>query len=129
MSDGNQKANEWFARASSDLQYAQAGERETAQHHVTCFLCQQVVEKTLKGLLAAAGKALEKTHHLGRLATLALPFYHDLRDHIPALRHLDKYYVAARYPDDLATDFTAADAQEALRIAATVLDFAHKAVR
>lgn len=124
MTQKNKQAMEWIHRAASDLQYAQAGEEETGQHHITCFLCQQAVEKILKGLLVAVGATPERTHSLGRLATLVSTTFADIKRHVVEIRRLDKYYITARYPDDLTTEFTKADAREALHIAATVLQWA-----
>lgn len=126
MTAKNKQALSWLQRAQSDLQYAKAGERETQQHHITCFLCQQVVEKALKGLLVAAGEIPERTHSLGRLATLAEKHFPKIKSHVAKLRKLDKYYITARYPDDLSFDFSKEDAAQALEIATSIVQLAEK---
>lgn len=123
---GADTAHAWLERAESDLLYAQVGNREVGRYSVTCYLCQQVAEKTLKGLLCAKNLPLERIHHLGRLATLTAPHYRGLQTLIPQLRTLDKYYITARYPDDLTAEFTAKDATAALKIAEAILQFAFK---
>ncbi len=126
MTVRNKQAQEWINRAQSDLQYAEAGERETQQHHITCFLCQQAVEKMLKGLLVAAGETPERTHSLGRLASLVEAHFPKIGPHISKIRKLDKYYIASRYPDDLTTDFSKEDAAQALEIATSIIALAEK---
>ena len=108
-------AQEWFDRANSDFLYAQAGEKETGQHHVTCFLCHQVVEKVLKGLLSGMGIAPQKTHKLRLLQTQARELFPDLDD--SDTRKLDAFYIPSRYPGPVISEFTAKDAQIALEIA------------
>lgn len=126
MTARNKQALEWLLRAQSDLQYAEAGERETHQHHITCFLCQQAVEKMLKGLLVAASETPERTHNLGRLASLVEPHFPKIAPHISKIRKLDKYYITSRYPDDLTADFSKEDAIQALDIATSIIALAEK---
>lgn len=117
MTARSKQAAEWLKRAESDLQYAQVGERETRQHHITCFLCQQVVEKILKGLIVLSGETPERSHNLGRLCSMAMQGYPWLKKLLPKIRRLDKYYTTARYPDDLTFEFSPEDAKEGLAIA------------
>lgn len=122
MKNPNEKlAKEWIQKAQSDLQYAKAGERETKQHHITCFLCHQAAEKCLKGLLALENISPPKTHNLGLLLGKAPAGYSELAGLQKEVRKLDKYYIAARYPDDTFTEFTHEDAAHALSIAAKLL--------
>jgi|SRR3989338_1198175 len=130
MSKKNKKlAEEWVDRAESDLQYARAGEKETAQHHITCFLCHQAVEKILKGLLVFSGEIPPKTHHVGLLISKVSAMYPALGALQTEIRRLDKYYIPARYPDDTRLDFTPEDANTALEVARKVLDSARQEIR
>ncbi|MFA5811206.1 MAG: HEPN domain-containing protein [bacterium] len=118
MSAKNKKlAKEWLDRANSDLEYACAGERETGQHHVTCFLCHQAAEKALKGLAVFSNKAPKKTHNLGLLMSEILSEFKSIIPLQKEVRRLDKYYIPARYPDDMSFEFTADDAKLALSVA------------
>jgi HEPN domain-containing protein len=46
-------AKEWFVKAKADLDFAKLGFKETKHYGQICFLCQQAVEKYLKGFLVA----------------------------------------------------------------------------
>lgn len=118
-------SKEWFDRAASDLKYARAGEKETGEHGVTCFLCHQSVEKALKGLIVLAGDIPQKTHHLGLLMGSAAPKYPSLSGITRDVRRLDKFYVTARYPGGSAPEFEAADAALAISTAEHILDVAN----
>ena len=117
-------AEEWIDRAASDVKYARAGERETGQHHITCFLCHQAAEKALKGLIALDGKAPQKTHSLGLLMTAAAASYPSLMGIIKDVRRLDKFYIPARYPGGEEFDFEPRDAEAALATAEHLLTIA-----
>ncbi|MBI5299391.1 MAG: HEPN domain-containing protein [Deltaproteobacteria bacterium] len=121
-------AGEWMQRARSDFKYAKAGEKETGQHHITCFLCHQAAEKSLKGLLVLENIPPPKTHHLGILLGKALPFYSDLASIQKEVRKLDKFYIPARYPDDTFLEFTDEDARQALETAEKCLSICGKAL-
>lgn len=124
MSEKKTLAKEWINRAISDLKYAYAGEKETGQHHITCYLCHQAVEKTLKGLLVLEGETPKKTHHLGLLVSEIAKHYPDFSDLKQSIRRLDKYYIPARYPDDMTMEFTSDDAKSALETADKVIELA-----
>lgn len=114
-------ATEWFNRAESDLKYAIAGEKETAQHHVTCFLCHQSVEKALKALIVYSGNIPQRTHLLGRLVSMIEADFPAFKNLKMKIRKLDKFYIPARYPDDMRTDFVKQDARDALALAEEVV--------
>lgn len=115
MKNNNKKlAGEWLDRAKSDLKFAQAGEKETGEHHVTCFLCHQASEKMLKGLIVLDGKTPQKTHNLSLLLSFAVSIYPSLAGISGDIRKLDKFYIPARYPGGAIFKFTADDAKIAL---------------
>lgn len=120
-------ALEWISRAEDDFAYAEAGERETERHHITCFLCQQIAEKSLKGLLVLKGKIPPKTHNLEELLDKTISLYPTLETLYQQVRMLSKYYIPARYPDDYpeSYSFTAEDARKAQQTARVLLDFVH----
>lgn len=117
-------AKEWFDRAGSDLKYATAGEKETGEHHVTCFLCHQAAEKILKGLIVLDGGTPQKTHNLNLLLSSLLASYSSLSAMAKDLRKLDKYYIPARYPGGMLFKFTADDSKFALSIVQGLSDIA-----
>jgi HEPN domain-containing protein len=121
-------ALEWLGRAESDLKYARAGEKETSMHHVTCYLCHQSVEKSLKGLAVMAGETPPKTHNLSLLASRAAGSYSAVAPLKRDIKKLDKFYVPARYPDGIDFNFQPADAASALGVAEKVLALAERLV-
>lgn len=47
--NSHQLAQEWFKKAQADIDFAKLGFKETEHYGQVCFLCQQAVEKYLKG--------------------------------------------------------------------------------
>lgn len=126
MSNKNKKlAQEWFERAESDLKYAKAGEKETGEHHITCFLCHQAAEKFLKGLIVLGGDVPQKTHNLSLLISAATSNYPSISDISKEIRKLDKFYMPARYPGGVVSEFTPDDAKFALVTSKKLLDIAY----
>lgn len=117
-------AREWLARAKSDLNYAKAGERETGEHHVTCFLCHQAAEKLLKGLVVLDGSAPQKTHNLNLLLSQVVSIYPSVVEISKDIRRLDKFYISSRYPAGTVYKFSPEDAKFALSTAKLLLDIA-----
>lgn len=60
---------EWLDRAESDLQFAKIGIREGFYGHAS-FLCQQAVEKALKGYLVLKAGGYPRIHTLTDLLSL-----------------------------------------------------------
>lgn len=94
------EARRWFAKAAEDqrsavlILAADPPLIDPAAYH-----CQQASEKMLKGLLAAAGMAIPKTHDLRRLAGLVTPLYPMLAAHIDVVADWTPWGTATRYPD------------------------------
>lgn len=125
MSNNSKKlATEWFDRAKSDLRYAEAGEKETGEHHVTCFLCHQAAEKLLKGFIVLNGGVPQKTHNLSHLLSSVTSSYPSVSEISRDVRRLDKFYIPARYPGGAAFKFTGDDSKIALAAAKRLLEIA-----
>lgn len=115
-------AQEWLSRAKSDLNYAKAGEKETGEHHVTCFLCHQAAEKLLKGLIVLDGGAPQKIHNLNLLLSQVVSIYPSVVEISKDIRKLDKFYISSRYPAGAIYKFSPEDAKFALSAAGRLLD-------
>jgi len=97
-----------------------------------CFLAEQAAQLALKALLHGLGRG-PWGHDLVRLSEMASAA--GLDPPLPAadaLRRLSRHYIPARYPDahsagSPSAHYGAADAEEALRDAASVLDFVDEA--
>ncbi len=118
-------AEEWFERARSDYLYAKTGDKETGQHHITCFLCHQAVEKILKGIITGCGGTTSpppKTHNLRLLLLKARELAPDLSLADADALKLTAFYIPSRYPGPVAHEFTPKDAEIALEITARLLE-------
>jgi HEPN domain-containing protein len=91
----------WIEKAENDL--------VSASHLIklvdgpldnVCFHAQQVVEKSLKGLLTIHQVEFTKTHNLLLLLDLCLPFIPDLDDYREQFAEMTVYAVETRYPGD-----------------------------
>jgi HEPN domain-containing protein len=69
---------------------------DTAIYH-----CQQAAEKALKGLLAYFDQRVVRTHDVGYLVTLAVPFEESLRSCLESAERVTPYATAYRYPDEV----------------------------
>lgn len=113
--------SEWLRSARIDLDSAEVLAAHGGHADTICFLCQQSVEKVLKGLLAAAGSAPPKIHDLVALRArlgeaAATPGVAD-----EDIAFLSSCYLASRYPTLERERRTWEDAERSLRIARAVL--------
>ncbi len=87
----------WFERAQYDLESARLM-MENGRYLYVVFMCQQAVEKLLKGIIQEKTDALPPyTHNLTLLAK-----YIDLslsEEQFDFLALLNRYYLNTRYPD------------------------------
>lgn len=97
--------SEWLKKAEADYLAALdlARRRKIPLPDQVCFHCQQCAEKYVKARLEEAGVRIPKTHDLGELLKLALPFEPLWSALQSALQSLSQYAVAFRYPGDEAT--------------------------
>jgi len=72
--------------------------RKAPNYDLTCFLCQQCAEKSLKACLQEAGLSIRRTHDLVLLLELLLPVYASLGLLRPAATILKEYAIEFRYP-------------------------------
>ncbi len=93
-------SQQWTERAQYDLESANAMFK-AGRHLYVLFCCQQAVEKMLKSVVAQRTRELPpRIHKLVRLVEVAGVAVDDRQ--IDFLRELSAYYVATRYPEDVA---------------------------
>lgn len=124
--DALRLAEEWFERAQADYDFAKMGLEQTQHYGQVCFLCHQTVEKYLKGFLVAHGIKPEKTHFLGMLVEQCVEADAAFRDWINACRRLERHYIAPRYPVPMAGEYKRRDAEEALRVAESIMSLVER---
>ncbi len=108
-------ARAWLDYSSEDRGWAQYNV-DGGYYAQACFVCEQSVEKLLKAFLLAYDAVPPKIHELVRLVALCAEHDPAIRRYEEAVRTLDQYYVATRYPD-LAQGkrpYTEDEAKEAL---------------
>lgn len=109
----------WLRHAEEDLTTAEAF---LGHPHVpprqSCWHAQQAAEKALKAVLIFLQIDFRRTHDLNVLRDL-LPESWQLKTALPNLEDLNKWAVAARYPDDIQEP-TKANASEAVEQARAV---------
>lgn len=125
------RAQDWLEQAEYNLRHAQAS-LGLGDYAWACFAAQQAAEAALKGLHLAHGQVAWGHSILDLLTTLPanLNVPDDLVD---AGKILDKYYIPTRYPDahpagPAARHYVAREAEEAVRLATQVLEFARSHV-
>lgn len=106
--------DQWYEQGQYDLDTAQAM-FDTKRYVYVLFCCQQAIEKTLKGVIAAkTGEAPPRIHQLMRLLELS-----GLRADPQAasfIREVSDYYFQTRYPEQIRSLANAVSATEAKRV-------------
>ncbi len=123
----DEEAKRWWLqglRDYDDAVFCKDGER----FNLSCFLAQQSAEKALKAFLYLKGEQDVRGHSVAELARMATEIDGQFREVFRKAAVLDKYYIPTRYPNGLpggipADAFDAADAERALSLAKTVLEF------
>lgn len=114
------EARRWWAVAAEDLRVTRAclamvpPSLGNAAYH-----CQQAAEKTMKGLLVAAGVGFRKVHDLDELANVAAPLYPTLAADLDRCRPFTSWATEYRYPPE---DESPPPTDEAIFEAVAVLD-------
>lgn len=88
------RPQDWLRQAENDLLWAQHS-HDGGFYAQTCFIAQQASEKALKAYCFAKGYDVVRTHSLFQIIN-TLGENGSLKDNA---RHLDLYYISARYPD------------------------------
>ena len=115
----------WMERVEYDIQTAEAM-LEAGRYIYAVFMCQQAIEKGLKGFLAHGRREVLPIHNLRRIAELA-EVVDDLgEDRLQRLDFLSQYYINARYKEslhDLQRGITEEFARECIRFSKDVIQW------
>lgn len=115
------EAERWLRFAREDIAAAEAMlASQHAKPRHACWLAQQAAEKAIKAALVREGIDFPKSHDLERLASLLAQDPSDQR-RWDGLSELSEWAVEARYPGEFPEP-TLAEAEQAVRWAATILD-------
>ena len=91
-------AHMWLRQAASDLESAEVL-LKASKYDACCFMAEQSAQKALKAFLLAHKKRVPLTHSLLYLYQECCGEGLQIEELEPALKHLTRYYVEARYPD------------------------------
>ncbi|AXR67988.1 HEPN domain-containing protein [Leptospira mayottensis] len=124
----NPRWKDWLAQAERDLEWAKAS-LHLGFFAQTCFVCQQVGEKSLKALAFFRGADLVKSHSVKTIAK-------ELNENgeIESIgQKLDLYYIPTRYPDAFMEGapfeyFEESQAKEAVEFAETLIRIVHEKI-
>lgn len=114
----------WFANSDEDLRGAVAlHQMDAAKYlHIVPYLCQQAVEKSLKGFLSYKKIKFEKTHDIANLAQLVIPLTPSLEGSFKEASRLTTFAIQFRYPDAASAEPTLEDSTFSIRIARKVCE-------
>lgn len=114
---------QWLIKAHRDLGSARRLlEGDPSYADTAVFHCQQAAEKSVKAYLTFKDSPFEKIHDLRLLVQRAAAFDVAFNQLADAAETLTPYAVAFRYPGDVLEP-ARGDAEEALRLAKSVLNF------
>ena len=123
--DPSAEATRWILQAENDLGFAQLALQE-GYHSQACFISQQAAEKALKSVAYGRGDRFVVGHSLQELLNGLVGAYGEMESLREAVRRLDQYYVATRYPDALPgglpfETFSNGQAEEAVEMASEIV--------
>ena len=120
--DKYEYTKEWLIYAERDFSSAEylLGHRPLPMELI-CFLCQQTVEKCLKGFLVLNNAVPDKTHNLDNLCRSCMAFSGEFKGLLNSCNILNKYSVQPRYPNEIAIEEE--DVTEAIKNARKVFEF------
>jgi len=116
-------ANKWLERAQNDLLVAHRLEEDfyPPQNEISCYECQQAVEKALKAFLISVGVNFPFTHDCGTLCQLCADKNSDFAELLEDSAVLTAYATRTRYPAD--EDIEDSEAKKALEKASKIVAF------
>ena len=103
---------EWFDFAFDDLIVAEHIQKDLypRQVYISCYHCQQCVEKALKGVLVYFGiSEPPKIHDLIRLCKLCIEKDNSFNEILRYCASINPYGVEIKYPNEIETDDAMAD--------------------
>lgn len=113
----------WFKKGSHDLEDARRLLDGDGYTDTICFLCQQAVEKYLKGYLVAKNINPRPLHQLEELAKDCVRFEKRFLDFLDEYRVMTRYYIETRYPPLVPIEYTKEEAEKAVRTAEEIIKF------
>jgi len=120
------EAQRWINQGERDLKAANEL-LEPEMYETVCFLCQQAVEKMLKGLLYGKGYRAIITHSVKKLFNDVAREFDDVKPLVGECIELDKQYIPPRYPDAFPEGspyeyYTEKDAKRCIKYATLILE-------
>ena len=121
--------NEWLEIARDEYEAALFlfEKKHRKPLEVICYLCQQSVEKSLKGYLCAQDAEIPKIHALKVLCDLCGEFNREFLMFFRACEQIETYATGTRYPNRIEVDEH--DAKAALSNASEVLKFVSEQIK
>ena len=127
--DKQEELRQWFSLAEQDLSIAKNS--VITMHPIPveriCNLCQQSVEKDLKGYLFLNDVEFPKTHDLSVILAICANINPEFAKFRKQCVYLTKFAVMPRYPNQL--QITEEDAKTAIHFADEIKEFCQKLVR
>ena len=117
----------WLRQAEFDLQQA-SDLLQRGVYSYAAFHGEQSAQTSLKAYLISKGRRYLTIHSVGELAKQAAAMDAAFLPLVDDAKRLDRHYLASRYPDALpepaipAESYVLAEADEAVRIARTILE-------
>ncbi|MDB9445274.1 hypothetical protein CEP10_14690 [Cylindrospermopsis raciborskii S07] len=122
----DEEVRQWIIKSQRDIKVARILiENEVSLLDAVVYHCQQSAEKALKAYLTYQDLVFKKTHDLGVLVEMCSVFEPNFQDLEDMADTLTPYATEFRYPGDIIEP-ERYEAEEALQMAATVLEFVIK---
>lgn len=123
MNGQDKKYLEWFNKGEKDIKSARLLFEHSGFPEVICFLCQQALEKYLKGYLLYSDKGIPPIHDLYQLCKKCSVIDERFLEFFDDCKFLNAFYIKVRYPMDFEVIVNNEDAKKALNIAERIINF------
>jgi len=121
-------ADDWFEKADHDLEVAQVLYDNNKYTDIICFHAHQAIEKYLKGYLYFNGQMPRKIHNLEELLKDCSALQPKFLEYLDACNKITAYYIETHYPTPAASEYTRAEAQEAIEIARNIVELVEREI-
>lgn len=117
----SQRYNDWYAKSQSEFDGAKILITYGGDYSLIAFLCQQAIEKVLKGYILKNSKVLIEGHSLIYLCKKSIEIDASFKEQLKNCTFVNQFYIETRYPADIPIGIDKEDADECLNIAAKIL--------
>lgn len=113
---------DWFNKAQAEFASALILMEHGGDNAVIAFLCQQAIEKALKGFVLQKKMELIEGHSLIYLCKKSTELDASFKGFMKDCAYVNQFYLETRYPADIPLSVDDSEVKECINIAQSLLD-------